>query len=132
MLWLGMDIQLTATDRVVLAFGGFGRDSLIAESDLYGSEISDVLRLAVRHYLSQLGGERFVVQVPFFARSALPAPEMQVGLELEQQDLAAVTSEAERQGLAVEELLAHAALLYLSDAEAGRARQAGPQVTGAA
>jgi hypothetical protein len=126
-----MNAHRPANDEVMLAFAGFGRDTLMAESDGGGAGAGDVLQAAVRHYLEQLAGERFVVRVPFFARSKLPAPELRVGCKLEPQELAAVSSEAERQGLAVEELLAHAALLYLADSEPGPAAQ-DPQVTGAA
>jgi hypothetical protein len=104
---------------VVLGFDGFGHESLAAEA-AGGTCIGEVLRLAVRHYLSQLDSDRFTVRVPAFARTPRRSPPMSVGVDLEESDLAVLTSEAERQGLAVEELVGHAALFYLADRHAGR------------
>jgi hypothetical protein len=100
----------------VVAFDGFGQKSLAAQAD--GGPVSEVLQEAVRHYLSELGSDRFVLRVPDFVRSPRSKPGIPVGLELDEGDRAALTCEADRQGLAVEDLLGHAALLYLADADA--------------
>jgi hypothetical protein len=105
---------------VVLGFDGFGHESLAAEAAGRGACFAELLQAAVRHYLSQLEGDRFSLRVPAFARSARRSPPMSVGVALDECDLAALSSEAERQGLAVEELLGHAALFYLADQDAGR------------
>jgi hypothetical protein len=105
-------------DSLVLAFDRFGRDCLALETAT-GGGVADFLRCAIRHYLSEVDSDRVAIRVPSFVRSRLPAPEFQIGLELDQADLARLTATAEHQGVAVEELCRHAALLYLSDIEAG-------------
>ena len=104
---------------VVLGFDGFGHESLAAESG-GGTCIAEVLQRAVRHYLSQLDSDRFTLRVPAFARTPRRSQPMSVGVDLDESDFAVLTSEAERQGLGVEELLGHAALFYLADRHSGR------------
>src|SRR4051794_159976 len=99
----------------VLSFDGFGQESLASEASLGGAQIGDVLQLAVRHYLSELGSDRFSLRVPAFARRGRRKPGMEIGLDLSESDLSALESEADRQGLAVEDLIGHAAIFYLAD-----------------
>lgn len=116
-----------ATSSVTLAFDRFGCDCLAAESAVAGSCCAEVLRAAARHYLAQLNSGRLATRVPDFARETLDSPQLVVGLELDAEDLAKLRLEAQRQGLAVEQLLAHAALLYV--AEAGSVRPGAPTLT---
>ncbi len=120
MSWLTVVAISTEMNNLVLGFDGFGRDYLAAEAALVGGGLADVLQLAVRHYLSELDRDRFALRVPEFARTRRRTPELEFGVDLDEAALAALTSEADRQGLAVEELLGHAALLYLADQDAGR------------
>jgi hypothetical protein len=120
MSWLGACDVRIVMKTFSLSLDSFGRDTLAAEAALVGAGTGEVLRLAVRHYLSELEGDRFALRVPAFARGARRRPGTEVGVELEERDRAALVSEADRQGLDMEDLLGHAALLYLADRDAGR------------
>lgn len=109
---------------VTLAFDRFGCDCLAAESAFAGLARTEILRAATRHYLAELNSGRLATRVPHFARCKLTAPELEVGLELDGGDLAKLSLEAQRQGLEVEQLLAHAALLYVADGSCGRSATA--------
>jgi hypothetical protein len=107
---------------VTLAFDRFGCDCIAAESATAGICSSEFLRTAARRYLDELGKGRFSRRVPDFARTALASPAVEIGVELEGDDLAALNDEADRQGVPLEQLLAHAALCYVAENGAGRAK----------
>ena len=103
-----------------LAFDGFGRDCLTEEAESTGRSVGELLRAASRYYLSEVGTGRPGVPVPPFSRFRLDGAALEVELELDDRELAAAVTEAERQGLKVERLLEHAALFYIADLDAGR------------
>jgi hypothetical protein len=125
---------------VMLAFDSFGSECLAAESGAVDCT-ADFLRAAAHHYLAELGRGRLATRVPAFARFGRGVRMVEVGLDLGVEELTALRAEAERQGLCLELLLAHAALLYLADAPlepprsrppTGRRGPAQAAVTGAA
>ena len=126
-MFLLKDWKPETMSSVTLTFDRFGCDCLAAESAVAGRCCSEVLRAAALHYLAELNTGRLATRVPSFARGKPTAPELEVGLELDPAVLERLSLEAERQGLEVERLLAHAALLYV--AEVGAGRPAAPSLT---
>jgi hypothetical protein len=108
------------TRNVTLAFDRFGSECLAAGSAGVGCSTAEFLRAAARHYLDELARGRLTTRVPALAGLGRGVHTIEVGLDLGVEELAALRAEAERQGLRLELLLAHAALLYVADSRSGR------------
>ena len=105
--------------KLLLPPGGFGAASVRAQARLEHRSLSSLMGAAVRRYVAGLGKERPAARVPRFARGAATEKADEAALEfeltLDDEQWATLSDEAERQGVTVEALAAHAALLYVAD-----------------
>ncbi len=83
-------------------------------------EVGQLVAQASAYYASELDGGRAASTVPRFAREIRGGESRTLTLELDAASLARLQQEAERQEMPLERLLAHAAILYLADEDAGR------------
>jgi hypothetical protein len=111
---------------MVLALGGFGSEAIEEHARRYRLSVEAVLGRAAEHYLAEGGSERTSRRLPRFRRepAAAAAP---VEIDLEPEVWHALQEEAERQGVPVERVLEHAALLLVADLDAGRAAGRSPE-----
>jgi hypothetical protein len=105
--------------RVTLRFDGFGWKSLESEAERQGETIDESLTRAIAYFGSMLPTTRPAVRAPRFKPRDQGTPH-EVALELTGECWEKLEEETERQGILLEQLLEHAAMLHLSDAESGR------------
>jgi hypothetical protein len=105
---------------MVLALGGFGSEAIEEHARRYTLSIETVVGRAAEHYVAEGGSQRMSRRLPRFQRepAAAAAP---VEIDLEPEVWQALQEEAERQGVPVERILEHAALLLVADLDSGRA-----------
>jgi hypothetical protein len=95
------------------------------ESRFGADQIAEGVGIALMHYTRRLGSNRMPVAFPLFRRVTDPEPadtpaklaEVAVGAKVE----AMLQREAERQRVALEQILTHAVFVYLADIEANTA-----------
>jgi hypothetical protein len=105
--------------KVTLRFEGFGWKSLESEAQREGETLGESLTRAIAYFGSMLPTTRPAVRAPRFKPRDQGKPR-EVPLELTGECWDRLESEAEGQGIPLEQLLEHAAMLHLSDAESGR------------
>lgn len=106
--------------ELTLTFDEFGWQSLEAEVRRDGGEtLDDLLSCAVAYLDAELPAGRAATHVPRFKPHS-QGVERKVHPELSRDRWERLEREAERQGVALERLLEHAALLYLADIDSGR------------
>ena len=105
---------------VKLELDDFGREAL--EAQVRGGSSRDaVIRTAARYYLADRGSGRIAWRPPRFARrDDYPAGTV-TDVELDQDTMEALETEARRHGMAPERLAEHALLYFLADLDSGRA-----------
>jgi hypothetical protein len=106
--------------KIPITFDEFGWSGLEHHARAERLELDRLLALACIYYVSELADERAATAAPSFDKPALGRETRTLVLELGADLLRRLKQEAERQGLALERLLEHAALLYLADLDAGR------------
>lgn len=106
---------------LVLAFDDFGWQALEDEARAEGWELGELLAIACRYYVRELDRD---------GRVELSAPDWkppergsvrELELDLPDESWRTLDREADLQGISLERLVAHAALLFLADADRGRA-----------
>jgi hypothetical protein len=102
-----------------LTFDAFGWQSLGSEARREGETLDGVLSRAAAYYDSELPTGRAATVAPDFKPDGRGAPRV-VRPELSRERWERLEDVAERQGIALERLLEHAALLYLADIDSGR------------
>ena len=105
---------------LLLSLEEFGASTLEAEAERYSVSPAELGRHAVRYYLSDRGSGRIALTVPRFSREAAHEPALELKLDLDPDSWREIEVEAERQGVSVERLLAHAIVYFLGDLDAGR------------
>lgn len=113
-------MERTVTRSVTLELTPFGRDSVVDEASRQNLSVETLLRHAVLHYLAERDSDRLAPRFPRFLRSA-PAGDERVDLnvDLDPSEWAAVEAAAEDAGVPLGRVLAHATMLYLADLGAG-------------
>ena len=112
--------------EISIRFDEFGWSELEREASAEGLQLDRLVSLACAYYKSELTTERTATLVPRFDQSAAERETRRVGeartleLELDAESLRLLEQEAERQELALERLIEHAAIFYLADLDAGR------------
>jgi Arc/MetJ-type ribon-helix-helix transcriptional regulator len=96
----------------------FGQDAL-EDRVRGGGSRADVLQTALHYYLADSDSGRIAWGVPQLARTATSADGVDV--ELDDDLLARLEGEAQRQDVSIELLAAHAVIYYLTDLDTGRA-----------
>ena len=114
---------MIVTLEIPITFDEFGWSELEGHAGAERLGLDRLVALACGYYESELTAEREATVVPRFgqgtAERATRTTRTMV-LELGAECLRRLEQEAERQGVALERLLEHAALLYLADLDAGR------------
>ncbi len=103
-----------------ITFDRFGWDGLEQQARAERLDLAQLVAQACTYYESELEGERPATTAPRFRPPPLGRETRTLTIELSAGCLQRLEQEAERQRLALERLLEHAALLYLADLEAGR------------
>jgi len=111
---------VTVKLEISLTFDEFGWRALEEQATLEGIELEQFVALACSYYESELAAERAAAAVPRFRRRSVDGETRALELELGDGCLRGLEQEAERQGVALQRLYEHAALLYLADIDAGR------------
>jgi hypothetical protein len=107
-----------------LTFDDFGWQRLEAEARRDGETLDDVLSRAAAYLDAELPAGRAASLAPAFKPGGQGAPR-EVRPELGRDRWERLEGEAASQGIALERLLEHAALLYLADLDSGRVADRG-------
>jgi hypothetical protein len=99
-----------------VVLGGLALTAIGKGHDDVGSELA----LAITFYLSDREADRPGWTYPSFLPAASADSEPTVTVELETQTWDELAAEAERQGVAVDRLAAHAAIYFAAELDAGR------------
>ena len=101
-----------------LTLDPFGWQSLEARASSEGLALSELLNHACEHVAAQLGSDRVATEVPSFELAGASPQERKVVVDLDRASLGKLDQEAGRQGVGLERMIAHAAIVYLADADA--------------
>jgi GNAT superfamily N-acetyltransferase len=104
---------------LTLRFDEFGWERLESEARRDGAGLDDLLSRAAAYFYAEWPTGRASTLAPGFKPDARGEPR-EVQLEGDAECWVGLESEARRQGIPVERLLEHAALLYLADSDSGR------------
>jgi hypothetical protein len=104
---------------LTLRFDEFGWQRLESEARRDGAGLDDLLSRAAAYFYAERPTARPATLYPAFKPDARGEPR-EVRLEEDAETWTGLESEAQRQGIPVERLLEHAALLYLADSDSGR------------
>jgi hypothetical protein len=81
-----------------------------------GSDLSTGVNSALSHYIQRLESGRTPIGIPSLCLAQAPQdPEIAIELKLDEETRAPLEREAKRQGATVDQLAAHAVLVYLAD-----------------
>jgi hypothetical protein len=103
--------------ELTLRFDEFGWETLESEAVRVHKTLDTVVARAAAHYDAELRTERAALLAPKFKRGRGMPRELRI--ELPPGRWERLQAEARRQGVRLERLLEHAALLHLADVEAG-------------
>lgn len=116
-------VVVASTRTLMLSLTHFSRTSLEREAERSGLSIPTLLARAALYYLLERESNRIAVRVPRFThapQAGVGSHALAVTVELGARDWSALDRVAAREGVSVERLLEHAALLLLADLESGR------------
>ena len=105
--------------QLTLRFDEFGWESLESEARRDGETLDDVLSRAAAYFDAERPAPRAALRAPAFKPNGRGTPR-EIRLEVNRDCWEGLESEARRQGVPLERLLEHAALLYLADIDSGR------------
>jgi hypothetical protein len=111
---------MTSTIDIELTFDAFGWQALEERASADRVALAQFVSLSCRYLESQLADDRLASSVPRFRRRSPEGETRALSLELDNGVLQRLQDEAERQGISLESLCEHAALLYLADLDAGK------------
>jgi hypothetical protein len=111
---------MTVNIEILLTFDEFGWCALEEQASAEGFEVEQLVALACSYHESELAAERVATVVPRFRRRPADVETRALELELGDGCLRRLKREAEHQGVALERLCEHAALLYLADLDTGK------------
>jgi hypothetical protein len=109
--------------ELTLKLGEFSRAALEAQAHRQGLAVATLLARSAQYYLLERASDRLSARVPSVvdgdaqAEHGLP---LGVTIELDDGHWHELDSAAAREGISVERLFEHAALLFLADLESGR------------
>jgi hypothetical protein len=104
---------------LTLSFDEFGWQRLESEARHDGAGLDDLLSRAAAYFYDERPTGRAATLAPAFKPDARGEPR-EVHLEEDAECWEGLEGEAQSQGIPVERLLEHAALLYLADSDSGR------------
>ncbi|MGZ5359013.1 MAG: hypothetical protein ACXWF9_08465 [Solirubrobacterales bacterium] len=118
--------------EISITFDEFGWSELENEARAERVALNQLVGLACSYFASELAADRHATVVPRLGQPPAERIEREtrtLKLELGDESLRRLEQDAERQGLPLERLCEHAALLYLADLDAGRVAE---RITGRA
>jgi hypothetical protein len=104
---------------ITLRLNKFGWESLESEARRDGETLDDLLSRAAAYLDGELPTRRAAVLAPRFKPGGRRMPR-EIRFEVSRDCWQRLESEAGRQGVSLERLLEHAAMLYLADIDSGR------------
>lgn len=107
--------------RIVLHFDRFGVESLDEVAAGGNWAFDELMTIASAYLARELGTDRIVRSVPRSKKKGEIARD--VALDVNAEVWNELACEADRQGVQVERLIEHAALLFLADVESGHAAE---------
>jgi hypothetical protein len=116
--------------EISLSFDEFGLSALEGQARADGLELDQLIALACSYYESELGSGRTAMRAPRFAQPANQRESRTLELDMGAKTRRRLEQEAVRQGIGLERLFEHAAMLYLADVDAGRVTERILRVTG--
>jgi hypothetical protein len=121
---------MTSTVEIQFTFDEFGWQALEERASADRLTLEQLVSLSCGYLESQLADDRLASSVPRFRPRSAEGETRALSLELENGILPRLQQEAERQGISLERLCEHGALLYLADLDSGKvaeriARRAG-------
>jgi hypothetical protein len=106
---------------VRLALDGLWLEAVLSETPDGEADPATAVRQAVYYYLSDAGSGRAGWAYPRLRRGVeATAPAIEVAVTVDEGTWRTFAAEAERQGVAIEELLRHALLYFAADLDGGR------------
>ena len=112
-LWWDPVVHFGRRPRMRVALGAFACAGIRAHM---GGNVPAAVEKAVFHYTSKLKAGRAPIEVPRFDNGlGTKDPELVLNLELAPEIEELLVREAARQGASLEDLVAHAVLLYLAE-----------------
>ena len=118
---------LTSSSRMnremTLELGEFSRAAMEAQARRQGLDVATLLARSAQYYILERPSERLSARVPSFVHSDTAGEHglpLGVTIELDDGHWHELGSAAAREGISVERLFEHAALLFLADLESGR------------
>lgn len=109
--------------RLSLRFDEFGWQSLETQAEREGETLDGLLSFAIAYYEAELGSMRPVLRPPRFKPSGRGTPRT-VQLDLSEDRWENLKRQADQHDKSLEQILEHAAFVYLTDVESGRAAEA--------
>jgi hypothetical protein len=104
---------------LTLRFDEFGWERLESEAGRNGDALDELLSRAATYFYAERSTRRTATLAPGFKPGARGTPR-EIRLEGDANCWRGLEAEARRQGIPLERLLEHAALLYLADIHSGR------------
>jgi hypothetical protein len=111
---------MTVELDIPITFDEFGWSALEDQAHAERLGVDRLVAQACSYYGSELAAGRTATRVPRFGQPPVERETRPLALELGAGCLRRLEQEAERQGLGLERLCEHAAMLYLADLDAGR------------
>lgn len=108
---------------VAVTIGDFGLESLGGAFTRDSAKLPSSLIQAIRYYLADQGSERAGWTYPGFRRDDQSGPTVEVEIEIEDGIWEAFSQEADRQGVATDQLVQHAVFYFAADRDSGRLTQ---------
>ena len=106
------------TRDVTLHVDDFGQHALERFTRRSEGSIANAVRMASIYYLNDRDAQRAAWRVPRVARDSPPSGRLRI--QLDDATWAALSEEADRQGVQTDLLALHALLYYLADIDSGR------------
>jgi hypothetical protein len=105
---------------MTLALGNFGRATIEELAERYSLPPEEFVARAAEYWLADRDSDRASQRLPRFQREPEERETVQLSVDLAPEAWEALQEEAQRQGVAVERVLEHAALYLVADLDSGR------------
>jgi hypothetical protein len=106
--------------EIPISFNRFGWAGIEERAKAEQVELAQLMQEACSYYLSELDAGRMATKLPRFRTEEQGGQIRVLTLDLDERVLVRLEAEAEREGVALELLLVHAAIVYLADSDAGK------------
>jgi predicted DNA-binding ribbon-helix-helix protein len=108
--------------RLKLSFEEFGWEALVTQAEREHETLDQLLAYACAYLESELGSGRYATRLPRFKPRARGTIR-EISIELGNDSWERLERMADDEGVALENVIEHAAFVYLADVESGRAAE---------